>query len=83
MEALIRFGVFLGVFTAMILWEFFRPRRLLSQPRRERWVTNLGIIFLNMAKSSTNRVITTPVQEGTEIQCSNPTSRSAANTAVV
>lgn len=48
MEALVRFGVFLGVFTVMILWEFFRPRRPLPQPRRERWVTNLGIIFLNM-----------------------------------
>ncbi|HEV8717126.1 MAG TPA: sterol desaturase family protein [Candidatus Binatia bacterium] len=49
MEALVRFGVFFGVFTAMILWEFFRPRRLLTQPRRRRWATNLGLTFLNMA----------------------------------
>jgi sterol desaturase/sphingolipid hydroxylase (fatty acid hydroxylase superfamily) len=49
MESLLRFGVFLSVFTAMILWEFFRPRRLLRQPRRKRWVTNLGLTFLNMA----------------------------------
>lgn len=48
MESLVRLGVFLGVFTAMILWEFFRPRRLLTQPRRARWVTNLGLTFLNM-----------------------------------
>jgi sterol desaturase/sphingolipid hydroxylase (fatty acid hydroxylase superfamily) len=48
MESLVRFSVFLGVFTAMILWEFFRPRRLLTQPRRKRWVTNLGLTFLNM-----------------------------------
>jgi len=49
MESLARFSVFLGVFTAMILWEFFRPRRFLSRSRRERWVTNLGITFLDMA----------------------------------
>jgi sterol desaturase/sphingolipid hydroxylase (fatty acid hydroxylase superfamily) len=49
MESLIRFGIFLGVFTTMIVWEFLSPRRSLSRPRRERWVTNLGIIFLDMA----------------------------------
>ncbi|MBI3798365.1 MAG: sterol desaturase family protein [Deltaproteobacteria bacterium] len=49
MESLVRLSVFLGVFTAMILWEFFRPRRPLLYPRRQRWVTNLGLTFLNMA----------------------------------
>ena len=49
MESLVRLSVFLGVFTVMILWEFFRPRRLLGQPRRERWLTNLGLTFLNLA----------------------------------
>jgi sterol desaturase/sphingolipid hydroxylase (fatty acid hydroxylase superfamily) len=49
MESFIRFGIFLGVFTTMILWEFLSPRRSLSRPRRERWVTNLGITFLDMA----------------------------------
>jgi sterol desaturase/sphingolipid hydroxylase (fatty acid hydroxylase superfamily) len=49
MESLARFSVFLGVFTAMALWEFFRPRRPLPSPRRQRWVTNLGLTFLNMA----------------------------------
>jgi sterol desaturase/sphingolipid hydroxylase (fatty acid hydroxylase superfamily) len=49
MESLVRVSVFLSVFTAMILWEFFHPRRLLTQPRRDRWVTNLGLTFLNMA----------------------------------
>src|SRR5258708_908158 len=49
MESLARLSVFLGVFTAMILWELFRPRWLLLQPRRRRWVTNLGLTFLNMA----------------------------------
>ena len=49
MESLVRFSVFLGVFTAMVLWEFFRPRRSLPYPRRQRWVTNLSLTFLNMA----------------------------------
>jgi sterol desaturase/sphingolipid hydroxylase (fatty acid hydroxylase superfamily) len=49
MESLIRFGIFLGVFTTMIVWEFLSPRRSLLRPRRERWVTNLGITFLDMA----------------------------------
>jgi sterol desaturase/sphingolipid hydroxylase (fatty acid hydroxylase superfamily) len=48
MESLARFSVFLGVFTTMVLWEFFRPRRPLLHPRRQRWVTNLGLTFLNM-----------------------------------
>ena len=47
MEPLVRFSVFLGVFTAMVLWEWRRPRRPLPQPRRERWVTNLGLTLLN------------------------------------
>jgi sterol desaturase/sphingolipid hydroxylase (fatty acid hydroxylase superfamily) len=49
MESLLRFSVFLSVFIAMILWEFCRPRRLLTQPRHRRWMTNLGLTFLNMA----------------------------------
>ncbi|HEV8716930.1 MAG TPA: sterol desaturase family protein [Candidatus Binatia bacterium] len=49
MESLIRFSVFLGVFAVIISWEFFRPRRPLPYPRRERWVGNLGLTFLNMA----------------------------------
>jgi sterol desaturase/sphingolipid hydroxylase (fatty acid hydroxylase superfamily) len=47
MEALVRVGTFLGVLTAMLLWEGFRPRRPLTRPRQERWVTNLGLTFLN------------------------------------
>jgi sterol desaturase/sphingolipid hydroxylase (fatty acid hydroxylase superfamily) len=48
MESLARLSVFLGVFTVMVLWEFFRPRRPLPYPLRQRWVTNLGLTFLNM-----------------------------------
>jgi len=47
MELLIRFGVFLSVFSSMSVWESVRPRRRLSQPWRERWVTNLGLTVLN------------------------------------
>ena len=49
MESLARFSLFLGVFTAMVLWEFFRPRRPLPYTRHQRWVTNLSLTFLNMA----------------------------------
>jgi sterol desaturase/sphingolipid hydroxylase (fatty acid hydroxylase superfamily) len=47
MEPLIRLSVFLVVFTTMILWELFRPRRPLPYPRRQRWRTNLGLTLLN------------------------------------
>jgi sterol desaturase/sphingolipid hydroxylase (fatty acid hydroxylase superfamily) len=47
MEALVRVDTFLGVLTAMLLWEGFRPRRPLTRPRQERWVTNLGLTLLN------------------------------------
>jgi len=47
MELLVRFGMFLSVFATMVVWEYARPRRLLSRPRRERWVTNLGLTLLN------------------------------------
>jgi sterol desaturase/sphingolipid hydroxylase (fatty acid hydroxylase superfamily) len=49
MESLARFSVFLGVFTVMALWEYFRPRRPLLHPRRQRWATNLSLTFLNLA----------------------------------
>ncbi len=47
MELLVRFSVFLGIFSTMAFWEYWRPRRLLTQPRRKRWVTNLGLTSLN------------------------------------
>lgn len=47
MEVLVRLGIFLAVFATMALWEVARPRRLLSQPRWERWSTNLGLTLLN------------------------------------
>ena len=47
MEALIRLGAFLSVFSVMALWEWARPHRFFPQFRRERWVTNLGLTTLN------------------------------------
>ena len=47
MEIIIRFSAFLSVFSLVALWEWHRPRRSLAQPRRERWVTNLGLTTLN------------------------------------
>ena len=47
MEMMIRLSAFLSVFSLMALWEWYRPRRPLAQPRRERWPTNLGLTTLN------------------------------------
>lgn len=47
MELLVRFGVFLSVFSSMVFWESRHPRRLLPRPRRERWATNLSLTTLN------------------------------------
>ena len=49
MEALIRLTAFFGVFLIMIVWEYYRPRRILTQNRRQRWPVNLGLGFFNMA----------------------------------
>lgn len=48
MEALLRFGVFIGIFLLMIAWEKIRPLRQLSLPRRQRWPINLGLAALNV-----------------------------------
>lgn len=46
-EALIRLGVFLGLFSLFAAMEAFAPRRARSQPRRSRWFTNWGIIVID------------------------------------
>ena len=48
-EMLIRLGAFFGVLAIMIMAEVLWPRRALSLPRLRRWVSNLGIVFLNSA----------------------------------
>ena len=46
-ETLIRLGVFLGLFALLALVETLAPRRVRSQARRRRWVTNWGMTLAN------------------------------------
>lgn len=46
-ETLIRFGVFLGLFSLFALVEALLPRRARTQTRKQRWVTNWGITIAN------------------------------------
>jgi sterol desaturase/sphingolipid hydroxylase (fatty acid hydroxylase superfamily) len=48
MEAMVRLGVFLGIFLLMAVWELLRPKRQLSLERRRRWPVNLGLALLNV-----------------------------------
>jgi sterol desaturase/sphingolipid hydroxylase (fatty acid hydroxylase superfamily) len=48
-EATIRLGAFLGIFTAMALWEAAFPRLPRSHSRLTRWPSNIGIVALNTA----------------------------------
>lgn len=48
MEAMVRLGVFLGIFVLMAAWEWFQPKRQLSLERRRRWPVNLGLAVLNV-----------------------------------
>ncbi len=47
MEAIIRFGAFLGILLLMATWEALRPARRLSMRRSLRWTINLGLAGLN------------------------------------
>jgi sterol desaturase/sphingolipid hydroxylase (fatty acid hydroxylase superfamily) len=42
-EVAFRFGAFAAVLAAMALWEGLAPRRPLREPKRGRWVANLGL----------------------------------------
>ena len=46
-EAIIRLGVFLGLFAILASLEAWAPRRVRTQPRKSRWVTNWGVTVLN------------------------------------
>lgn len=46
-EALIRLAIFLGLFVILATLEAVAPRRVRSQTRRARWVTNWGVTLLN------------------------------------
>ncbi len=46
-EALIRLGIFLGLFALFSLAEALMPRKTRTRPRATRWVTNWGMTLLN------------------------------------
>ncbi|MBZ8118441.1 sterol desaturase family protein [Roseovarius sp. LXJ103] len=46
-ETLIRLGIFLGLFALFAALEAWAPRRVRSEPRGRRWVTNWSITILN------------------------------------
>lgn len=48
-EALIRLGVFAGLFACFALFEHLAPRRKRVQPRLRRWSTNWALALLNAA----------------------------------
>ncbi len=46
-ELLIRLSVFIGLFAALALIEAKAPRRVRTQPRNTRWITNWSIVLLD------------------------------------
>jgi len=46
-EILTRLGFFFGILLLMVVWEVLAPRRTLRFSRKDRWYSNLGIVFLN------------------------------------
>ena len=46
-ENAIRIGFFIGIFVVAAIWELLAPRRVLTTSKTARWVSNLGITFLN------------------------------------
>ncbi|MBF0623958.1 MAG: sterol desaturase family protein [Magnetococcales bacterium] len=46
-EALLRLGIFLGVLTVLVAWEFLAPRRGRALTRKERWVPNLTLVAID------------------------------------
>lgn len=43
-EALIRLGIFIGGFLLLSSWEWFTPKRALTQVKIKRWFNNIGLI---------------------------------------
>jgi hypothetical protein len=46
-EAVIRLVFFAGIFALIAIWERRWPRRSLTTSKMKRWISNLGITFLN------------------------------------
>jgi len=45
----LRLGVFLGILSAMAVWEALAPRRALTTLKSARWARNLGLVLLGSA----------------------------------
>ncbi|MEM7507886.1 MAG: sterol desaturase family protein [Pseudomonadota bacterium] len=56
-EALIRLGAFFGIFALMALIELALPRRQLSLPRSQRWLTNWGISVINTGVAAAMKLL--------------------------
>ncbi|MBF0295233.1 MAG: sterol desaturase family protein [Magnetococcales bacterium] len=48
-DAVLRLGIFLGVFVLVAVWEGVAPRRKRTLTRRERWLPNLGLVAIDTA----------------------------------
>jgi len=48
LENLIRLSVAVGIFTVMVIWEVYSPRRQQQVSRQQRWPVNLGLAVFNM-----------------------------------
>jgi len=46
-ESVIRFCFFLTVFIMIAVWELLSPRRTLNASKSRRWISNLGLTFIN------------------------------------
>jgi sterol desaturase/sphingolipid hydroxylase (fatty acid hydroxylase superfamily) len=46
-ELFVRLGFFFGIFAIMAVWEVRAPRRALTVSKTLRWVSNVGLVFLN------------------------------------
>ena len=48
-EAIIRLSFFVGSLALVAIWEVIAPRRMLTDSKRRRWVTNLSLVAINTA----------------------------------
>jgi sterol desaturase/sphingolipid hydroxylase (fatty acid hydroxylase superfamily) len=47
-ENLLRLSFFITVFLVMVLWEYLKPRRALTQSKSTRWMNNLSIVLIDV-----------------------------------
>lgn len=46
-EVLIRLGFFFGIFIIVAAWEVLSPRRVLTTSKPIRWLSNMGVVFVD------------------------------------